>query len=146
MRVDRTALRTNQGFIVSFTVLGFILGDDLGRWIVLGTGLVLALGTLAPSLALFQQFYHRVLKPAGILHPHVVAEDPAPHRFAQGIGAGFLLVAAAFLFAGLPIAGWAFSWIVTALASINLAVNFCAGCFLYFQLGKLGLLPARSSG
>jgi hypothetical protein len=27
------------------------------------------------------------------------------------------------------------------LAGINLFFNFCAGCFVYYQLDKFGLLP-----
>ena len=140
MRVDRSALKTNQAFIITLTVLAFILGQDGGgTWLVLFTGLVMAAGTFDPRLALFQQFYHRVLKPGGLLKPQVVAEDPTPHRFAQGMGAAFLLLATVFLLADLPVVGWTLSWIVTFLAVVNLTVNFCAGCFVYFQLERLGL-------
>ncbi len=143
MRVDRSELKTNQACIVALTVLAFILGEDRGgAWITLAVGLILALGTAAPSLALFQRLYRHVLKPAGLVKPNVVPEDPAPHRFAQGVGATFLLAATAFLFAGAPAAGWTLSWIVTALAAINLTIKFCAGCFMYFQLQRLGLIRA----
>ena len=46
LRVDRNTLRVNQAFIVGFTVLAFVVGDEVGRWFVLGTGLVMLLGTL----------------------------------------------------------------------------------------------------
>ncbi|MSQ61353.1 MAG: DUF4395 domain-containing protein [Dehalococcoidia bacterium] len=144
MRVDRSALKTNQALIVILTVLAFVLGGDAGTWLVLFTGLVLAIGTVAPPVALFQQIYHRLLKPLGLVRPNVIAEDPMPHRFAQGLGAVFLLAATAFLLAGSPAVGWTLSWIVTALAFINFTINFCAGCFIYFQLARLGLI--RSAG
>ena len=145
MRVDRSALRVNQAFIVVLTVAAFLLGEgNGGGLILLGTGIVMAAGTLDSRLALFQQVYHRLLKPAGIVRPHVVAESPAPHRFAQGLGAAFLLAAAVSIFAGAPTIGWVLSWVVTALAAVNVAINFCAGCFFYFQLQRLGLL--RTAG
>lgn len=144
MRVDQTAIRVNQAFIVGLTLLAFILGEDAGgTWLLLGLAVVMAAGTLSPSLALFQQLYHRLLKPRGLLGPNVVSEDPMAPRFAQGMGAAFLLGATAFLVADLPLVGWTLSWIVTTLATINLAVNFCAGCFVYFQLARLGVI--RSS-
>jgi len=150
-RVDRNTLRTNQGGIVLFAVLAFIVGDEVGRWLVLGTGLVLAAGTLDARLALFKQIHQRVLKPAGILGADVHPEDPMPHQFAQAMGAVFLLLAAVALFTGATTLGWVLVWLVAALAFLNLAVQFCAGCFIYYQLDRAGLLPrsiasTRASG
>ena len=140
-RLDRNTLRTNQAAIVALTVLAFVLGAELGRWLVVFTGLVLALGTLHPAFALFKQLHLRVLKPAGLLGPNVRAEDPMPHQFAQAVGAAFLLAAFVALLAGAVVVGWVLNWIVTALAFINLTVQFCAGCFVYYQLDRVGLLP-----
>ncbi len=140
-RVDRNTLRTNQAFIVGFTVLAFLLGVEIGRWLVLFTGLVMALGTLHPAFALFKQVHQRLLKPAGILKADVHAEDPMPHQFAQGFGSIVLLGAAVALFSGATTVGWTLNWIVTALAFVNLTVQFCAGCFVYYQLDRFGLLP-----
>ena len=140
-RLDRNTLRTNQAAIVALTVLAFVLGAEVGRWLLLFTGLVLALGTLHPAFALFKQLHLRVLKPAGLLGPNVRAEDPMPHQFAQAVGAAFLLAAFVALLAGAVVVGWVLNWIVTALAFINLTVQFCAGCFVYYQLDRVGLLP-----
>lgn len=140
-RLDRNTLRTNQAAIVALTVLAFVLGAELGRWLVVFTGLVLALGTLHPAFALFKQLHLRVLKPAGLLGPNVRAEDPMPHQFAQAVGAAFLLAAFVALLAGAVVVGWVLNWIVTALAFINLTMQFCAGCFVYYQLDRVGLLP-----
>lgn len=142
LRVDRNTLRTNQAFIVALTVIAFISGAEIGRWLVLLTGAVLALGTIHPALALFKQVHQKLLKPRGILGPDVHQEDPMPHQFAQAIGAVFLLLAATALFAGTVAVGWVLTWIVAALAFINLTVQFCAGCFIYYQLDRIGLLPS----
>lgn len=140
-RVDRNTLRTNQAFIVALTILAFVLGASAGRWVILFTGLVMALGTLHPAFALFKQVHQRLLKPTGILSANVHLEDPMPHQFAQAFGSVFLLVAFVALVGGATTAGWVLSWIVTALAFVNLTVQFCAGCFLYYQLDRFGLLP-----
>jgi hypothetical protein len=147
LRVDRNTLRTNQAFIVGLTLLAFVLGVEWGRWLVLFTGLVMALGTAHPAFALFKQVHQRLLRPAGILGPDVHTEDPMPHQFAQGMGSVVLLAAAVALFAGAVVVGWVLTLIVSALAFVNLTVQFCAGCFVYFQLDRVGLLPAsiRSS-
>lgn len=142
LRVDRNTLRVNQAFIVTLTVLAFILGDEAGRWLILGTGLVMLLGTFDERLALFKQVHRRILRPAGILGPDVKIEDPMPHQFAQAMGSMFLFLAFAALAAGATILGWVLTFIVAALALLNLTVQFCAGCFVYFQLDRHGLLPA----
>jgi hypothetical protein len=67
----------------------------------------------------------------------VHAEDPAPHRFAQGLGAAVLLAATLALFAGAAALGWGLAFVVIGLAAINLLFGFCAGCFVYFQLARL---------
>lgn len=140
-RVDRNTLRTNQAFIVGGTVIAFVLGAEVGVWLMLFTGLVMALGTLHPRFALFKQVHTRILRPRGWLGADVHAEDPMPHQFAQGMGSVVLLAAVVALLAGATTLGWVLNWVVAALAFVNLSVQFCAGCFVYFQLDRLGLLP-----
>lgn len=141
-RVDRNTLRTNQAFIVGLSVLAFLLGSEVGRWIVLGTALVMSLGTLNEQLALFKQVHRHVLKPLGVLPANVHVEDPMPHQFAQAMGSVFLFAAFAALIGGAETLGWVLTWLVAALAFVNLTVQFCAGCFVYFQLDRRGLLPS----
>ena len=133
-QVDRTALRVNQAFIIGFLALAFLL-DQPG--LVVFVCAVMAIGTAFPQAALFQRIYRDVLRPAGLLKPDVQAEDAAPHRFAQGMGAAVLLIAVIGLFVGGLALGWGLSFVVIALAAVNLFFGFCAGCFVYFQLQRL---------
>jgi hypothetical protein len=131
---DRTALKVNQSAIIGLLALGFVLSQP---WLVAFVAAVMALGTLDGRLALFQRLYRDVLRPAGLLRPDVHAESAAPHRFAQGMGAGVLLIALAAFALGAPALGWGLSLLVIALAAVNLFFGFCAGCFVYFQLERL---------
>lgn len=133
-RVDRTALRTNQAFIIALLAVAFVAAQP---WLVAFVCAVMALGTALPQAALFQRIYRDVLRPAGLLKPDVHEEDPAPHRFAQGMGAAMLLAASVALFAGATTFGWGLAFVVIALAAVNLFFGFCAGCFVYFQLARL---------
>lgn len=133
-RVDRTALRFNQASIITFLVLAFVLNQ---LWLVAFVAVVMALGTAVPTLALFQRFYHDVVKPSGLLKPDVQAEASAPHRFAQGMGAAVLVASTVALLAGAAALGWALAIVVIVLAAVNLFFGFCAGCFIYFQLERL---------
>ena len=131
-------MKFNQASIITLTLLAFVF--DLPG-LVLFVALVLAAGTIWPRGALFKQVYRQVLNPIGLLKPRFIDDDPAPHRFAQGLGAMFLGLSSMALLAlsAIPL-GWTLAGVVVLLAAINLFFNFCAGCFLYLQLSRLGLI------
>jgi hypothetical protein len=131
---DRTALKVNQAAIVALLLIAFVASWP---WLVAAVAAVMALGTFSPQLALFQRLYRDVLRPAGLLRPDLHTEPAAPHRFAQGLGAGVLVAASLALLAGLGGLGWGLALLVVALAAVNLFFGFCAGCFLYLQLARL---------
>jgi hypothetical protein len=85
----------------------------------------------------FKWLYAGFLKPRGIVKPDVIPDNPQPHVFAQGFGGVVLLASLAGFALGNPIVGWALSWLVAALAALNLFAGFCAGCFVYYWLNRL---------
>lgn len=135
-RIDQSALKVNQAFIIGTATAAFILGQPL---LVLLLAAIMLLGAAVPPLSLFKQIYFRVLRPADLVQPNVIADEAAPHRFAQGFGGAVLLAAALLLWVGTPLAGWVLTWLVIALAALNLLFGFCAGCFLYYQLRRRGV-------
>jgi hypothetical protein len=134
--VDHSALRVNQAFIIALLILAFILDSPL---LVAMVALVMLLGTAVPRAALFKLLYNRLLRPAGLVKPDAIADNPEPHRFAQGFGGIVLLLALIALLTAPAVLGWALVWLVIALAALNLFFGFCAGCFLYYQLNKLNV-------
>jgi hypothetical protein len=88
---------------------------------------------------LFKRIYQHGLRPAGIVKPDVVADNPEPHRFAQGLGGVVVAGSVAALLGGQAVLGWILAWVVVALAALNLFLGFCAGCFVYYQLNRLGV-------
>ena len=135
-KVDQSALKVNQAFIIAFLLLGFVLN---AVWLVVFVAAVMLLGTAVPALSLFKVVYARVLRPSGLVKSNVIADNPEPHRFAQGFGGIVLLGAIAALLAGAAVLGWALVGLVIVLAALNLFLGFCAGCFVYYQLSKLGV-------
>jgi hypothetical protein len=135
-KVDRSALRTNQAFIITFLILAFLLNSWL---LVAFVGLVMLLGTAIPQLSLFKQVYRRLLLPLGWVKADIIPDNPEPHRFAQGFGGVVLALAVAALLFGQAFVGWALVWVVVILAGLNLFLGFCAGCFLYYQLNRLNV-------
>lgn len=139
LRVDTTFAKFSQATTMLLSGLGFVLGQPI--LVVIGA-LCLTLSAIAPTISPFRLLYKGVIQPLHLLKPRMVEDDPAPHRFAQGIGAVFLIAASIILLlTQATVVGWTLDLIVFVLSSINLFVGFCAGCFVYYHLGRWGLLP-----
>lgn len=134
-KVDHSALRVNQAAIITLLLVAFVLNTP---WLVAVVALIMLVGTAlrAPG---FKWIYAGFLKPRGIVKPDVIEDNPQPHVFAQGMGGTVLLIALAGFLLGSPVVGWALTWLVVALAALNLFVGFCAGCFVYYWLVRLGV-------
>jgi uncharacterized protein DUF4395 len=139
-RIDAHLLKFSQAWTVTLTALAFVLQS---RWLVVVAALCLLISAAVPVVGPFRLLYRFVATPLRLLRPRIVEDDPAPHRFAQGIGATFLIASTAVLFLapGAFVAGWTLDLVVFALSLVNLTVGFCMGCFVYYQLGRLGLMP-----
>ena len=87
----------------------------------------------------FRLVYKSILLPAHVLQPHVIADNPEPHRFARLLGAIFTGIATAALLIGAPVVGWVLVGMVVVLANLNFWLNFCVGCLIYYQLNRFGV-------
>jgi uncharacterized protein DUF4395 len=141
--VDHSALKVNQTGIVATVLVAFIGSYFYRPLLVLIPLLAIALllGTFAPKLAPFKQFYFQVLKPRGIVKPRPVQDRPEPHNFAQGLGGVFLAISSVLLLP-IPVLGLAIALLVAVLAFVNLVFGYCLGCQIYYQLGKAGVIRA----
>ncbi len=135
-KVDHSALRTNQAFIIGLLILAFVV--DV-RSLVTLVAAVMIVGTIWPSAALFKAVYLYVLKPLKIARPDVRVDNPEPHLFAQGVGGAVLTLATIAFVVGAPAAGWILAWVVVALAALNLFAGICVGCMMYYWFNRLGV-------
>ncbi len=146
-KVDHSALRTNQVFIIGLCILAFVTNIP---WIATFVALVMLVGTVLPKVALFKAVYFNILKPLNVVKPDIKLDNPEPHLFAQGVGGVFLTAATIAFIAHVAIVGWALVWIVIALAALNLFANICVGCMMYYWFNRVGLpgfryAPIKSS-
>ncbi|MGH3793577.1 MAG: DUF4395 domain-containing protein [Pseudonocardiaceae bacterium] len=81
--------------------------------------------------------------PYGMLYRALVAprlapptewEDPAPVRFAQGVGFGFAVVATVGYATGFTALGIIATALALGAAFLNAAFGFCLGCQIYLRL------------
>lgn len=138
-RFDTHLGKFSQAVTFALAGLAFVLNLPV---IVLISTALLALSVLVPAIGPYRLLYRFILVPLRILRPRVVEDDPAPHRFAQGVATIFLLASTLVLFLShATLLGWALDLVVFVLSGINLFVGFCAGCFVYYHLGRLGITP-----
>ncbi|HEY1388540.1 MAG TPA: DUF4395 domain-containing protein [Ktedonobacterales bacterium] len=143
--VDVRLVKFSQACTVLLTALAFITQQP---WLVAVAAVALGLSAAFPAIGPFRLLYRAVVVPLHLLTPRIVEDDPAPHRFAQAIGTLFLVSSSLMLLGTEATAlGWTLDLVVFVLSTINFTVGFCAGCFVYYHLGRLGVLPrVRYSG
>jgi hypothetical protein len=132
-KVDHSSLKVNQALIILGLLAAFILNVP---WLTAAVALVMLIGTGIRRPGFFF-IYLGLLRPTGIVRPDLLADNPEPHRFAQGFGGVVAALSAALLFLGAPFAGWVLQWLVIVLAALNLFAGFCAGCAVYYWLNRL---------
>jgi hypothetical protein len=141
-RVDETALKVNHAFVASLLALAFLLKSQP---LVAFVAVVMLVGTAAPELALFHIIYRDGLRPARLVKPRIIIDNPEPHQFAQGFGGVVVLLGLIALMVDLGTLGWALVLLVALAATLSLLLHFCAGCFLYYRLNRLGVPGFRVS-
>ena len=134
-KVDHSALKANQLFIISLSILAFIFNRPE---LVAFVALVMGIGS-ALKVPGFGVIYKYLLKPRGWMKPDVLDDNPEPHRFAQFLGFIFLTAGSIALFSGAAILGWSLVWLVVALAALNAFGGFCVGCAVYYWLSRFQL-------
>ncbi len=139
--IDQTAIKFNQAAIVALLSAAWLLESVA---LVAFVAAVLLVGTVWPAAALFQQIYRALIKPMGLLKPRPKEDRQSPHRFAQGFGAVVVSTEAVLIYFGVATIGWALALLVVGLALINLLVDFCAGCMVFYQLERLGIIRVKS--
>jgi hypothetical protein len=133
-KVDHSGLRTGQ----TITIISLLLGFVLNSWVLVAfVAVAQFLAAVDAPFAPYRLIYQRIVKPSGLVKPVVIDDNPEPHRFAQLIGSIFNGTATLLLLAGVPTVSWVLVWIVTALANLNLWLNICLGCMMYYQLNRL---------
>jgi hypothetical protein len=130
--VDVNIPRFNQAVVAVVTGLAFVLQLPM---LVTVMAVVLTLSAFGgPRTALLSRLYTSAIRPRLAPGGPTEFETAAPPRFAQRLGAGFLIAATIAFFVSAGIVGWALTLIVTALAALAAATRICVGCILYERL------------
>jgi hypothetical protein len=137
--IDERAPRFNQAVVAALCGLALATG---AWWVASLMGLQLVIGlTFGRRYCLTCLFYFEVVQPRFGEGP---IEDARPPRFANILGATFLMSATALHLLGAHAAGWILIGMVAALATLAVATGFCMGCAMYRVLSRLrGIRPGH---
>lgn len=129
--VDSNVPRGKAAFHALLPALAFLIGGTVGALIVGATGLAIAASVLlGPRFSVFGQLFQKVIRPA-LRIGEGKKEAAAPHRFAEALGAVFLLAASIAFALGALIVGSFLTLAVAALAALNWLAGICVGCQMY---------------
>ena len=133
--VDQSEMRVQQFFTIALFLTAFVLD----RWeLVAAQSVIFGLTFLNLGLSPYIALYRHVLRPAGLIRPDRRLDNPEPHRFATMIGVLVSSSATYLLATGYASIGWGLVWLIVVLAGIAFS-GWCAGCFTYYMLNRLGL-------
>ncbi len=140
--VDQTGLKVGIGTTIVLLILAFILDS----WVLVGlVAIAQFLGALTVPFAPYKLFYQTIIKPSGLVKPRVIQDNPKPHQFAMLVGAIFNTAGMMALITGVDVLGWVLIGIVVVLANLNFWLNFCLGCWMYYQLSRWGVPGFRAT-
>jgi hypothetical protein len=130
--IDRRAPRFNQATVAVVSVAAVVTG---WWWLVALLALQLFVGVrFGRRYCLACVFYFEVIQPR---FGEGDVEDAAPVRFANIVGASFLVASACAYAAGFTLAGHVLALVVASLALLAAATGFCAGCAIYRAWARL---------
>lgn len=133
--VDHAAIKTGQLLSIFVLLASFVMQ----RWEgVAALAAIFLITAAVHPLGPFVLVYSLLLKPLGLVKPDIRVDNLQPHLFGQAIGAASAAIAAGLLHTGLGVVGWSLVWILIVLTFVSYK-GWCIGCFLYYQLGRLGL-------
>jgi hypothetical protein len=134
-QVDQTEIKLMQIFVMVVLTIGFIVDS----WIIILLQVVLFLLTIInPVLNPFIFIYRVLLRPMNLVASDWRNDNREAHRFASMIGFSISLASAIFLIYGYNFMGWGLTWLILLFGVLALS-GWCAGCYSYYMLNKLGL-------
>ena len=132
--VDHAEIKLGQLLTIGMAVLAIYTGST--QWLIALGVIFLISGTYRP-LSPFVMLY-KIIGPLKLIKSDYRLDNIQPHKFGQLIGALTVLIAVLLIENNLAIAGWGVSWVLIGLTAISFA-GWCIGCFMYYQLNRLGL-------
>ncbi len=133
--VDHAEIKLGQLLTIAMSGVALGLQDTLPLLLL---GVVFLLSGSVRRISPFALIYRWVVRPLHLMRSDYRLDNIQPHKFGQLVGVLTVVMALGLIETGYPIAGWVVVGILIALTAVSYA-GWCIGCFLYYQLNRLGL-------
>lgn len=133
--VDHAEIKMGQLITIMLSAVALGLQETLPL-ILLGVVFLLS-GTIR-VMSPFTWLYRGVVRPLRLMQSDYRLDNIEPHKFGQLVGALTVVLAVGLIEAGYVPVGWGMVVVLIGLTVVSYA-GWCIGCFLYFQLNRLGL-------
>ena len=134
-QVDHAEIKMGQVLTIFISVIALLTQNQL-TLLILG-GLFLLSGTIR-SISPISLLYKWIILPAGIMKSDYRLDNIQAHQFGQLVGVLTVVLAIGLLQSGYQFAGWSVVVLLIFLTVISF-FGWCIGCFMYYQLNRLGL-------
>lgn len=134
-QVDHAEIKLGQIFTMLMSGAAFTLSDP--KWLI-ALGAIFLITGLFRSFSPFVLVYRHVVRPLKIMRSDYRLDNIQPHAFGQLIGAVTVAISVALLYSGYNTAGWIIVLVLVGLTLVSY-LGWCIGCFMYYQLNRLGL-------
>ncbi|MDH5370302.1 MAG: DUF4395 domain-containing protein [Gammaproteobacteria bacterium] len=133
--VDHAEIKMGQILTMIISATALTLQNQIPL-IILG-GIFLLSGTVR-VISPFSLLYRWVIHPLGIIKSDYRLDNIQPHKFGQLVGVITVMLALGLMHFGFTFAGWSIVVVLILLTATSYA-GWCVGCFMYYQLNRLGL-------
>jgi len=133
--VDHAEIKLGQLITMGMAVAAYVLADP--RWLF-ALGMIFLITGFARPLSPFVVLYRRVVQPLRLMRSDYRLDNIEPHAFGQLVGAVTVALAVGLLYSGYELAGWVVVGVLVGLTLVS-CLGWCIGCFLYYQMNRLGL-------
>lgn len=134
-QVDHAEIKMGQLLTMAIATTALALQDFRP---LLALGIIFFLSGMIRTISPFNLLYRYLISPLGIMSSDYRLDNIQAHKFGQLIGVLTIAIALGLILAGYPIAGWATVTILIILTAVSYA-GWCIGCFMYYQLNRIGL-------
>jgi len=133
--VDHAEMKMGQLLTIVLSIAALLLQDILPMLLL---GVVFFLSGTLRVMSPFTWLYHGVVRPLRLMRSDYRLDNIQPHKFGQLIGALTVVLAVGLVETGYATAGWGVVVVLVLLTAMSYA-GWCIGCFLYYQINRLGL-------
>ena len=133
--VDHAEIKMGQLLTIVFSGAALVLQSTVPLILL---GLVFLLSGSVRAISPFTLLYRGVVRPLRLMRSDYRLDNIQPHKFGQLIGALTVVLAVGLIESGYAMAGWTVVVALILLTAISYA-GWCVGCFLYYQINRLGM-------